>query len=457
VAGSPDTHPQPPALAGQASPSGGARGAFGRDVAALAVFGGILAWIVLSGGRPGAWSAEAYHRAMVAGDLVQGLSRGRQGLVGSLALAPLPTVAVAFLSVVPQVGTGPGAGALLAALSALLLALYANRLWAEEGLSGWLRLPAIACVLLLPPVALSIGSGSSAMMFAMLAACGWGYLCAWLKARRLRDLAYAALLLGLSVGVRYQGALLVAGAALFAAGATLAGRRETGLLEAVAFVFLTPALYVAALWVGGNWLILGEPGFFLRGLSGAPGAWTLLTWGCEWGVVGTVALAVLAVPLAGLVLPDSPGARRVALLGGVLAAAWLALNVPAGAGARLPDVRIPSAVAALQREHPNGSFIVTGYQGYEFALAAGEDPERAWVHVMHLDPGLLGEILRDFRGRDLYVLVDTERRLERWEDVGLEWRGPRRRVPEGFIYAGSVGPWAVFECIRAEEPLLTGG
>ena len=180
----------------------------------------------------------------------------------------------------------------------------------------------------------------------------------------------------------------------------------------------------------------------------------MLSAGCEWASLGAVGLAVLGVPLAGLFSPRSSLARRAALLGGLAAGALLALRVPGEAGARLPDPRIPRATAALERQHPNGSFIVTGYEGYEFVRAAGDDPQRAWIHVMHLEPGLLGKLLSDFRGRELYVLVDTERRLERWDDVGLEWRGAGHRVAEGFIYAGGVGPWVLFECVRPEGPLL---
>jgi hypothetical protein len=73
---------------------------------------------------------------------------------------------------------------------------------------------------------------------------------------------------------------------------------------------------------------------------------------------------------------------------------------------------------------------------------------------MHLQPTRLGKVFHDFRGRQIYVLINTERTLERWEEVGLEWRGPHSRLPENFLYVDRVGPWVVFECIRPDEELL---
>jgi len=427
-----------------------------HDVIALLLLGGLIAWIIASGWPAARYASEPFYRSQLARDLLAGLSRGRQGLVGSLAFAPLPSVAVTLLSALPGVGERALAGPLLAGLSALALCLYANRLWAAQGIGPWVRWPALGAGLALPPVALSLESGQSTMLFVALAVCGWGFLCTWLREPRLRDLAYCGLLLGMCALVRYQALCLVALGAVFALAGALAQRRR-GLAEATLIVFLTPALYLLALWVGGNWLILGEPAFFLRGLlgmlrEGGGRAWALLGSGCEWRAAGALGALVLSVPLAGCLSRRRRGGalRHAAALAGLLAAAHVGLG--AGAAVRPLEPRIPPLVAALSERCPNGTFVVSGFEGYEFVRAAGRRGRDAWVHLMHLEGSALRKVLRDYAGREVYVLVRARPGTERWEELGLGGG----RVPEGFIYAGQLGPWRLFECIRPDEPPLPG-
>jgi len=438
--------------------------AWRHDLLALVLSGALVLVILFTAGVSPGYSAESVRRASVARDLVAGLSRGRQGLVGSLVLAPVPTAAVALLSAVPRVGAQAISGCILAGFSAVFLCMYVNRLWAREGISAWLRYPALASLLALPPVAMSIESGQSTMLFVALVVCGWGFLSRWLHTLQLRDVAYAGLLLAISVGVRFQALFLVALGLLFALAAMVVERRSFALLEATAIIFLTPTLYVVTLWIGGNWLILGDPFFFARGLvrslhAGAEALRPLLAAGCEWPVAGAVGLLVLMVPMAGLLSRRTEGGllRHAAALTGVLAAALCALAAGPSIEATRADPRIPAVIATLEQRHNNGSFIVTGYEGYEFVQAAGDDPEHSWIHLMHLEPSVLGRILREFEGREIYVLVDTEATLEQWEDVGLRWQEPGTCVPEGFLYAETVGPWVVFECIRRHEALVVEG
>jgi len=122
-----------------------------RDWRAPVLFGALVLLIIATGGVSfSSQSSEAVHRAMVARDLLDGLSRGRQGLVGSLSLAPLPTVVLSLASVVPYVSPTAFTSAVVAGISALLLCLYADRLWSEEGISPWLRWPAWASSLWRP-------------------------------------------------------------------------------------------------------------------------------------------------------------------------------------------------------------------------------------------------------------------------------------------------------------------
>jgi hypothetical protein len=428
------------------------------------LFGGLVLFIIVTGQRPGGpYSTESIHRTMVAKDLLEGASRGRQGLVGSPVLAPLPTIVIALLSLIPFVKIAALWGAIVAGAATVCLCIFSNRMWAQEGLSPWLRYPALACLLFLPPVALSIQFGQTTMLFVALTVCGWGFLTRWLRSSALRDLAYASVLLGLSVAVRYQVVFLIGLALVLIVIAVAGERRNLSLLEGTVVTFLVPTGYVLLLWIGGNWLILGKPFFFLRGLShsiniGTADLREILVTNCEWVVLAMVGLMVLSVPGVSVLTRTERGGwlrHSVAFLA-LLAAAGIALATGASSAIRLSDPRIPRAVAYLETKYPNGSFIVTGYEGYEFAQAAKDDPEHYWIHLMHLEQSKLDKVLRDFRGREIYLLVNTERVVERWEDIGFEWRGERGRIPEQFIYADRVGPWTVFEVIRPGEKLLIG-
>lgn len=429
------------------------------DLAPLVFFAVVIVGVTLAGVLSRTvHSTEAIHRAMVARDLVAGLSRGRQGLIGSLSMAPLPTAVLSVFSALPYTEPSAWAGAVIAGLSTLFLCLYGDHLWRREGISPWMRYPALACIVFLPPVAMSIEAGQTTMLFVALAVSGWGFLTCWLRQFDLRDLAYASLLLGLCVGVRYQAAFLVVLALFLVILATALERHSMALLEGTGITFIMPAFYVVLLWIGGNWLILGNPVFFLRGLVhslsiGTAGAQAILTTNCEWTVLGAVGLLVLSVPAAGMLSSRSSGGRIRHAGGfvGLLGALAIVLVSGASAGIQLRDTRIARAVAELEKRYPNGSFVVTGYEGYEFQRAAGEDPERAWIHLMHIEDTKLEKILRDFQGREIYLLVNTEHTVERWQQLGLEWRGEHSRIPENFLHVDRIGPWVVFEVIRAEE------
>jgi len=435
-----------------------------KDWPALLVFGVLILIIIITGQLPGSpYSTESVHRTMVARDLLAGLSRGRQGLVGSPALAPLPTIIVTFLALIPFIKLTAICGAILAGIATLLLCLYLNRSWAREGISPWLRYPSIVCLLFLPPVTLSIQFGQTTMLFVTLVVCGWGFLTRWLREFALRDLAYAALLLGLSVGVRYQAIFLVALAFVLVIVAVTTEHRSLSLMEGTAVTFLVPTVYIVLLWIGGNWLILGNPVFFLRGLFhsisiGTADLRAILVTNCEWLVLGAVGLLTLSVPGVSMLARSESGGklRHVTAFCALLLAVSIVLATGASSGIRTTDPRISRAVAQLEIKYPNGSFIVTGYEGYEFVHAAGSRPEEYWIHLMHLESEKLDKVLHDYRGREVYLLINTERTVERWEDVGLEWRGQYGRIPEHFIYVDQVGPWVMFEVIRQEEGLLLG-
>jgi hypothetical protein len=422
----------------------------------------LLAALLAAGVLVTAWTparqycAEARRRAAVAADLVAGYSRGNQGLVGSLNLAPLPTVLVVLGGLVPFVPPGVVLNAVVAAAAAAALAAYVAGLWRRHGVPAVLRYAAAPALLLAPPVAMSIQGGQSTMLFICLAACGAAELTEWLRRPSLRALALSAILLALACVCRYQGIVLVAAGVVLVvlASALAAGRWR--FVEATVITFSLPTAYVLFVWAGGNWLILGNPLFFLRAVTGPLALGTLdwpgvLTQGCPWLLLGSVLLFALSAPLADCVWPRPTGsvlpgiAASVAVCAAV-ALAWLA---PLRFSPEPTSLDVRTAVRLLEARHPNGTFIVTGYSGYEFVRAAHPDPEHRWVHVMHLQPAGVQKVLMDYPANRVFLIVGDQEDRERWDEVGLQWRRPASRIPERFLFADRVGPWTVFEALRS--------
>lgn len=400
-------------------------------------------------------SSEALHRTRVARDLLDGSSRGRQGLVGSLQVAPLPTVVISLVSAGLYAAPAPWVSILVAAGFTLFLCLYTNRLWGRAGITACIRYPAVLSLLCIPPVALSITGGQTTMLFVGLVVTALAFWLHWLDRLDLRDLAYAGLLLGAGVAVRYQ-TIYIALAALLVGLLIVAIRKSRhGLIEGTTLTFATPAAYVGLLWIGGNWLILGNPWFFLEGaiesITGNLDSWkTLLMNSCEWTTLACVATLVLSVPLAKTCFRARRGGIIIHLFAsaGLFGALIWGASLQPASIQQLPDHRIDRAIWHLENRYPNGSFIVTGYQGYEFSRAAAPDPERAWIHMMHLEESKLRQILSDFQGRRIFILVETAPDMDKWQRLGLEWQGPESRIPDRFLYADTVGSWVVFEVLR---------
>jgi hypothetical protein len=408
------------------------------------------------------YSLEARQRAAVAADVIAGASRGTQGLVGSLYLAPLPTVLIIFLGLVPLVHVSPLLSSVVAAGAAASLALYVNASWRRHGIPAALRFPGMLCVLLLPAVVLSIQSGQTAMVFVALTVAGVGALIEWLRTVSLRQLAFAALLLAGAVITRYQGALLVLLAVLFIFAEALMRRRSWSFCEGTLLTFIVPTGYVILLWIGGNWLILGSPLFFLKAIWSPPSFASanlsaFLSFDCPWLLLGVLALLTFSVPLAASLAGEgtralsqrfaaaaAPAAAAVAVIA-LVAIAWLA-DIPTDL--RTAPINVRQVVGFLETTYPNGTFIVSGYAGYDFIEVAQPDPEHRWVHVMHLETSGIAKVLDDYPGRQVFLLVNAGETLGRWDEVGLTWHKPGSRIPERFLFARQVGDWTVFEVLR---------
>ncbi len=441
------------------SPCAVSAGGMLTESAVIAAYATALLLIVIIGIRGmTVYSLESFYRTMAAADLLEGLSRGRQALVGSLRIGPLPTVMLGIAAAFPAVSVSREASVVIAAVSALLLCWHVNGLWRSKGIHPLIRAAGGLSVLLLPQVAMSIQTGRSTMVFVALTVAGLVFVARWLEDRRLRSLAYAGLFFGLGLTVRFQVVFVALGAALLIT-AVLVRKPRKGQLEGSGFIFLTPVAYMILLWLGGNWLILGNPLFPLRGVvrslrleqTTLP---ELLVSGCEWGVL--VLVTIIAV---GVFVPrflsrkaDTPPVRSFVLAAGIAIAGITAFFYPMRVEMEGPDAKVSYVIDRLQATYHNTSFIVTGYAGYEFSLEAGEDEEDAWIHVMHLEQSKLDKIMEDFRGRNVFLIVDMQDLAEGWLDVGLEWVEPWTNIPEQFFYVDRVGSRLVFEVFSPETP-----
>jgi len=412
---------------------------------------------------------EARDRVAVARDLtasasdeLRSQSRGHEGLVGSLFQAPLPTLAVVVMAIVPGVPYSPFLLSLLAAVSLALCASYISTSWKRAHVAFCLRVPAVVLVMLWPPLVRAVWRGDGQVMFLSLTVCGLCGLVAWLHDRRLRDLAVAGLLLGLAIGTRYQAGVVAAAGLVAVLLATICERRGWSRIEGTVITYALPGFYMCLLWLAGNWLVLGDPLFFLREMSGylSLGLTTpALSFGrgCDWKLVGDVLMFALAVPLA-VSLAGGPQRRRfagpvaagAAVCGACLLLIFTGSDLAPGGVVFEDEVHTPIrlVVEELRRDNTlaNATFIVSGYAGYAFVQAAGANSDDRWVHVYHLDEAALQKALADYRGRDVKVVVNRADLGE--QTVGIEWHGERSRIPERFQFERRAGKWIVFEVLE---------
>jgi hypothetical protein len=317
---------------------------------------------------------------------------------------------------------------------------------------------------LFPAVVHDIWRGSSALLFVALAVTGLVALVEWLRTGMLHDLAYSAVFLGLACGVRYQGVFLALAGLVLVGVSCAASWRGWSRCEGTALTYSLPILYVIFLWIGGNWLILGQPFYFVSGTldllaSGTATPAQILRWDCPWALTGLFAAVVLAVPFAAALSrrPAGGPARQTAAAGALVALVVLALWIPVpsvGHATTAERERASKAVHVLENRYRNTVFIVTGYTGYTFREVAGEDPEHRWVHLMRVADDLdqsLDEVLANYPGRNVALLVNSTEGQNPWIDDRSSWFSPNRPIPDRFIYRDRVGRWTVFEVIRTDD------
>lgn len=209
-------------------------------------------------------SHEAAVRDGICRQLLAGETAGRQGVVSSGWWGPLSTLAAlpfVFLAAGCAFPIGPLAASAVFGAATVCLLSQALRLW---GAGRW-RWAWAAALAVNPLFAAECwrGTGSTAVScFVLLMTYSLG---AWIAHRRIHDLVWFAL--G-SAAVASAGLDLVPW--LLAAWACLAAaefrHRTAAESSATLIVGLLPGVYVAGLWILMNWLIMGDPLYFIRAL-----------------------------------------------------------------------------------------------------------------------------------------------------------------------------------------------
>jgi hypothetical protein len=422
-------------------------------------------------------SQEAYVRCGIATDLLSGAEEGRQGLIGSLVWAPLPTMLCLPFVKVPGLGrTGLAFAVVNAIISAWTLALL-NVWWTRFGIRRRVRFPLLFVYQISPPVlgAVLVGTSTTLMLFLLVA--GAYFLVHWLETTDLRSLAYLGAFSGLAVITRYEMSLVVL-AVLVAIVLRVRHERTRYFRSATVLTYLIPTIYTGSLWLLANWLIMANPVFFLRGLwvSGGIGA-EVRGMRIDWYVYVVPLLLLLAAwfhhryyhVLA--VRRSLTGAIYVVtLLGAVL---WPYLTqieaffkptkatVQEAYFGRHPSEadQVDEIVGYLEIRHPDAKVFVSGYTGYPFVQRSSV--KDMFVHLMNLN---LKEVERRTPatrgGASLFFLVPKPEGIYRWEDINLQ--APRLfkdyvdyRLSDGkirmqFVYAKEWPDWHLVEVTRAK-------
>jgi len=397
---------------------------------------------------------DAVIRCGVGTDLLFGATRGRQGFVGSLRWAPLPTLAVLpLLRISPFKGTTYPACVVAAASAALLGALLVRWL-ARYGVRRGIRISIVLVYFFSAPVTAAILAGSSELLFVVLVAASFCYLLHWVETEQLRSLAYLAICVALALLTRFQAVLLIPICLLFIAGDLALRHKGEAYAEGTLITFLVPAVYAVALWVGANWLIMHDPGFFLRGLPVGDWRWQawrpLVSEGCEWRAV----LAPLAVIGLGW-LVGHVFRRRRSLLSGVPAMAacvmlcWLLPAKAFSPDAAGVDRDLADALKFLEDERPDARVVLAGYRGYEVAASAQYPGRRMVAHTLSL---YMHDMFVHTRGRHLYLLVPRPEGADSWEDVNLKFPDAFRVGSDFLVFEKDFHHWRLWRVVRIDMP-----
>ncbi len=446
--------------------------------------------------------------------MILGTTEGRQGLVSSVWFAPLPTVArLPLVYLLPEslVGLPSRLVSLFFGLAALAVLGRTAWRWAGPSVAALVTL-GLAAQPAFVTACLNGGDATTLACFALLAAASWSR---WVLEDRLTHLSLVSLSAALLCLTRFELAPWTAAVFAFALLHEYAAPRLPGQRQAILILGLLPWAYGISLWIMGNWLIMGDAFYFLRGLShlaraanqpfpspafpvADPAWWMPLAFpilllaaalprresaGISLALLTLAAAALAALldalgclwdaPVLLLILPALGAvclARLAALLPRRLPAARSAL---AATGLLIPLLLLGLRPAAWNRQtagpaplREDGREMLTEIK----AVIDGQTPFGT-VYVCGYesfplldgkpDPTLLRELdfdfsraSREYEGRTLFLLIPKPEGRGATESIHRKFPGIYTAGFANTLYTGDWGRWRLFELVdkpREEE------
>ncbi|MDD2598863.1 MAG: hypothetical protein PHO37_06525 [Kiritimatiellae bacterium] len=435
-------------------------------------------------------------------ELVQGTTQGRQALAGSCWFGPLSTLFYLPLAWMFSLRIAGGVAFFLS----FFLVLWSVREALKSSAHAFTHILAaqvgisVLALTVIPAELLNVNTVLPAAFFAI----AFGSLLDWSAQMRLRDVVMT----GIGVAM-----ISISGFHFFALGVWLAlalpliwfwhrPGEPLGRTSSAALIGWLPVIYICGTWIMLNWLIMGDPVFFLRSLitygreSGfpllavvlAPGTLLLgyLTLGAlffrgqedrvatAWGnrlfallIVVAAAGYIYGLSYVGLAWGASELLlslllivmifcgrffnSRVLVVAG--SAAFVALAIWLGSAFTPYSANLPSADErhTLRGEVENyvrartkyGRVFVPGYTG----LSLLQDYEGdLLVPNLHFRVNILRQ---EYFGQDLYVLVAKPEGVTAMEDIFSAYPGIYQYGCERLLFAGAFGEWHLFQFVSA--------
>ncbi len=451
---------------------------------------------------------EALIRDAIAGHLLSGDTVGRQALVGSVWWAPLPSLMLVPLRyVVPWLPAG--SAALLFASLCAVLTLWALYRFARIRLSRIESAYLVIASAMMPGAMALIAAGSGYSWNLLLTIALLAAYHGWRREHSLR-----ALVLFGSAG----GLIAVSGLALFSWAVLVVGllavheiARRTSAAEkrAVMLLAVLPGLYMGGLWVLMNWLLMGDPIYFLRTWRAAmpwpgSGAGITVSWPPVIGLlfvyglalsglavvarrgasfcmavaamlwivpmtlfahldliemrVGTVLSMALGVVMATAVLAGSMDRRRsfrrLALCLMPLALVLVVRMSPLrpSTGYALTDAPVNrQAILQAVRMHvtrPDRSYVKVFVAGFEGLHLLSGFHDATFVPVLDVD---VDQMALDYPGQRLYLLIHRPVGAAALDGIHVKYPDIYRRGGPRSLYDRDWGAWRLFEVSGIEE------
>ncbi len=417
----------------------------------LLVIGGIaLACMIVDDSPP--IGREGVVRIGVARDLLAGIPRGRQGLIGSLRWTPLPTLLLLPLLRLPEPFGADWAPVIVSLLGAAFLAAFFSAWLGRCGVSRIMRLVIALLFFFSPAVQLRVISGSMEPVFLLMVFVALCFLMHWWETEQLRSLAYLSLALALATVTRYQAAILFVVAGFFVVRRLRARRRTECYNEATLIVFLTPGLYVLALWLITNWLIMGDVFFFLRGLTCSDASWQgmsrMFEQSREWWHAATLMIPALACWRMRGAGRKWRGVAVGALTLLLCAPVWYGQSASLSRTHQRRQIAMASMKQDLARDYQHDWIVYSGYLGYELSRRRGETRIPFLHHQLSF---YLNEILEDTRDKRTYLLVCRPEGDGCWEDANLKRPTLFERGAFFTVHERSWPDWQLYRIVRLDD------